>query len=98
MDKYDFQKTKQQQYKATQYWHRPSTLKCSKIKQTNQTYQTSAAKQLVEIGIGKKKKASQVLEEASTTSIFFFFGQVYPNLISNHNDSKLCSKSLFVNF
>lgn len=75
MDKYDFQKTKQQQYKATQYWHRPSTLKCSKIKQTNQTYQTSAAKQLVEIGIGKKKKASQVLEEASTTSIFFFLAK-----------------------
>lgn len=46
---------KQQQYKATQYWHRPSTLQCSKIKQTNQTYQTSTAKQLVEIGIGKKK-------------------------------------------
>lgn len=73
---------KQQQYKATQYWHRPSTLQCSKIKQTNQTYQTSTAKQLVEIGIGKKK-ASQVLEEASATSIFF-----WPSLSKSHFKSQ----------
>lgn len=74
---------KQQQYKATQYWHRPSTLQCSKIKQTNQTYQTSTAKQLVEIGIGKKKKASQVLEEASAPSIFF-----WPSLSKSHFKSQ----------
>lgn len=71
MDKYDFQKTKQQQYKATQYWHRPSTLKCSKIKQTNQTYQTSAAKQLVEIGIGKKKKQAKYLRKPQQLAFFF---------------------------
>lgn len=86
---------KQQQYKATQYWHRPSTLQCSKIKQTNQTYQTSTAKQLVEIGIGKKKQAKYLRKPQQ---LAFFFGQVYPNLISNHKDSKLCSKSLFINF